>query len=78
MGIANLINIFNPKLLIVSGEGVCYGEAMFDPMKDAIQQYAMPGLVDETDVLIDVWDDSAWARGAAGIVLEKLFQGPVS
>lgn len=77
-GIANLLNLFNPKLIIISGEGVCYGDAMFTPMREVIRKTAMPGLVEDTELVIDAWDDAAWARGAAGIVLEKLFQAPVS
>jgi N-acetylglucosamine repressor len=76
-GIANLINIFNPELIIFSGEGVRYGDHLFGPMRDALQQLAMPGLIDDTQIKIDAWDDDAWARGAAGIVLEKLFQFPL-
>ena len=76
-GIANLINIFNPELIIFSGEGVRYGEHLFGPMREALQRMAMPGLIDDTQIKIDAWDDDAWARGAAGIVLEKLFQFPL-
>lgn len=76
-GIANLINIFNPELIILSGEGVRYGDYLFDPMREAMYQFAMPGLVDDARIVIDAWDDNAWARGAAGIVLEKLFQFPL-
>jgi len=76
-GIANLINIFNPELIILSGEGVRYGDHLFEPMREALQHLAMPGLIDDTRIVIDAWDDDAWARGAAGIVLEKLFQFPL-
>lgn len=78
IGIANLLNLFNPELIIISGEGVCYGDPMFAPMQETIHRNAMPGLVGDTKIVIDAWDDAAWARGAAGIVLEKLFQAPVS
>jgi N-acetylglucosamine repressor len=76
-GIANLINIFNPELIILSGEGVRYGDHLFKPMREALQGLAMPGLIDDTQIVIDAWDDDAWARGAAGIVLEKLFKFPL-
>jgi len=78
IGIANLLNLFNPELIIISGEGVCYGDFMFKPMQETIHKHAMPGLVGDTKIVIDAWDDTAWARGAAGIVLEQLFRAPVS
>jgi predicted NBD/HSP70 family sugar kinase len=76
-GIANLINLFNPELIILSGEGVGYGDYLFVPMRNALQRLTMPGLMEDTRIVIDAWDDDAWARGAAGIVLEKLFQFPL-
>jgi glucokinase-like ROK family protein len=76
-GIANLINIFNPQEVIISGEGVRAGELMFDPMRATISQYVMPGLAEDTEICIDVWKDDAWARGAASLVLQELFKSPI-
>jgi len=76
-GIANLINIFNPQEVIISGEGVRAGELMFEPMRATIAQYVMPGLAEDTDICIDVWEDDAWARGAASLVLQELFKSPI-
>lgn len=75
-GIANLINIFNPQEVIISGEGVRAGEIMFEPMRATIAQHVMPGLAEDTDICIDVWEDDAWARGAASLVLRELFRFP--
>lgn len=75
-GIANLINIFNPQEVIISGEGVRAGEIMFAPMRETISQYVMSGLADDTDICIDIWEDDAWARGAASLVLRELFTYP--
>jgi len=76
-GIANLITIFNPQEVIISGEGVRAGELMFESMRATIAQYAMPGLAEDTDICIDIWEDDAWARGAASLVLRELFTFPV-
>jgi len=75
-GIANLINILNPSLLIISGEGARAGDVLFEPMQAAIQTHTMPGLVESTRIQIDDWDDYAWARGAAGLVLHGIFESP--
>ncbi len=75
-GIANLINIFNPQEVIISGEGVRAGEIMFTPMRETISQYVISGLADDTDICIDIWEDDAWARGAASLVLRELFTFP--
>jgi predicted NBD/HSP70 family sugar kinase len=75
-GIANLINIFSPELVIISGEGVRAGGTLFGPMREAISRHVMFGLAEATEIRIDVWEDDAWARGAAGLVLEEIFRSP--
>ena len=76
-GIANLINLFNPKKIIISGEGTREGDLLFHSMKEAIRQNTMPGLFDPHTVQIAPWGDDAWARGAAGLVLRELFESPI-
>jgi predicted NBD/HSP70 family sugar kinase len=76
-GIANLINIFNPQKIIISGEGTRAGDRLFDPMRQSIARNVMPGLASDTSIEIDVWGDDAWARGAASLVLRQLFVSPL-
>lgn len=76
-GIANLINILSPQQIILSGEGVRAGELVFGPMRDAMARHIMPGLVEDTEMEVDVWNDDAWARGAAALVLQELFKSPI-
>jgi len=75
--IANLVNLLVPQLIILSGEGVRVGEWMFGPMRRSLQEQVMPPLRRDVDLQIDVWDEYAWARGAAGLVLRHLFESPV-
>jgi N-acetylglucosamine repressor len=77
IGIANLINLFNPKKIIISGEGTREGDFLFVPMQQSIQQNTMPGLFDPNIVQIAPWGDDAWARGAAGLVLREVFESPI-
>ena len=77
IGIANLINLFNPKKIIISGEGTREGDFLFIPMKESIQQNTMPGLFDPNTIEIAPWGDDAWARGAAGLVLREVFESPI-
>lgn len=77
IALANLINLFNPKLVVIGGEGTRAGEWLFHPMQHIIQQNTIPGLVKETTLQVEPWGDAAWARGAASLVLGELFQSPV-
>jgi predicted NBD/HSP70 family sugar kinase len=74
--LANLINLFNPELIIISGEGVRMGEFMFKPMRDAMQRHAFAQLIQGVDVKIEPVSDDEWARGAASLVLSKIFSVP--
>ena len=75
--VANLINLLNPKLIIVGGEGVRLGKNFFDPMQFAIKKYSVPEMFGDCQIRIEPWGDDAWARGAASLVLRQLFENPV-
>lgn len=77
MGVANLVNLFNPKKIIISGEGTREGDFLFVPMQESIRQNTMPGLFHPQTVEIAPWGDDAWARGAAGLVLREVFESPI-
>ncbi len=75
--VGNLINIFDPQRIIISGEGVRYGKWLFEPLCAAVDEHAMPALRPDVNILIEPWGDDAWARGAASLVLRELFESPV-
>jgi predicted NBD/HSP70 family sugar kinase len=77
MGVANLINILNPALIIVSGEGVRAGDLLFQPMRESVARYAFNGLAEDAEIVIQEWGDEAWARGAASLVLQEIYRSPV-
>ncbi|MGQ9600512.1 MAG: ROK family protein [Anaerolineae bacterium] len=77
MGIANLINVFNPRVIIVSGEGVRAGELLFGPMREAVRRHSFADLADDAEIVVQEWGDDAWARGAASLVLEEVFKSPI-
>jgi predicted NBD/HSP70 family sugar kinase len=78
IGIANLINLLDPELIVVTGEGAGAGDVLFDPMHQAIQAHRFDGLGEHTRYVIEPAGDEVWARGAASLVLRELFRGPVT
>jgi len=76
IGLANVINILSPELLIVSGEGIAGGTHRLDPMFAALRRYSFNGLLDDVEVVVRETDDRAWARGAASLVMSKVFASP--
>jgi N-acetylglucosamine repressor len=76
MGIANIVNIIGPELIIVSGEGLAAGDFRLKPMLAALREYTFNGLLDRVEIVIEPTDDRAWARGAASVVINKVFASP--
>jgi N-acetylglucosamine repressor len=76
VGLATLINILCPPLIIISGEGVVAGDYRLKPMFEAMRRYTFNGLLDDVEVVVEPTDDQAWARGAASLVIGKVFESP--
>jgi N-acetylglucosamine repressor len=74
--IANLVNILDPKLILISGEGVLMGEIFFSALRTAFKQHVMPGLADDTEIRVIPWGDDVWARAAASVVIGEMFNSP--
>jgi predicted NBD/HSP70 family sugar kinase len=72
--VGNLVNVLNPKLIVLAGEGTRAGELLLPGFDDALRQAVFDGLQQDLEVVVDDWDDEAWARGAAGLFLGELFQ----
>ena len=75
--VANLINLFNPQRILISGEGVSRGPIFFEAMKKSMQTYALPNLYSDVDLRVEPWGDDVWARGAASLVLRSIFESPI-
>jgi hypothetical protein len=46
-------------------------------MLESLRRHTFNGLLDGVETLIKPADDQAWARGAAGLVVGKLFESPL-
>lgn len=75
--IANLINLFNPQRILISGEGLSRGPVFFDALKSSVGFFSLPDLYSDVDLRIEPWGDDVWARGAASLVLRSLFESPI-
>ncbi|MBZ9751524.1 ROK family transcriptional regulator [Deinococcus sp. HMF7604] len=71
--LAQAANWLDPELIIVGGEGVRLGEPLFAPMRAALYAHLHTADAQTLPLLIDPWGDDAWARGAAGLVVEQFF-----
>ena len=78
IGIANLVNLLDPELIIITGEGAVAGDWFFRPMRSAIDKHRFAGIGERIRYVIEPAGDEVWARGAASLVLRELFRGPVA
>ena len=76
IGIASLVNILNPQLLIINGEVAVGGRWYFEPMEAALRAHTFDGLADSLRILTEPGGNDMWARGAACVVLSALFTAP--
>lgn len=77
VGLANLVNTLNPERVIISGEGTLAGDYRLQPMLETMKKHTFNGLLDSVDVIIEPTDDRVWARGAASLVISKVFESPM-
>jgi len=72
MGLANLVNIFDPQLIILAGEQMqfdhLFAQSMVEAMRKSIVQIDKP----PPEVVIHKWDNLMWARGAAAYALDRV------
>jgi predicted NBD/HSP70 family sugar kinase len=76
-GIATLINVLDPRLIIIAGEGVRAGGWRLNAMRQAIEAHTFAGLAEDVEIVVEPSGDETWARGAACVVLGDLFKSPV-
>lgn len=75
--IANLVNLLDPKLIIISGEGIRMGDVFFSAVRNTFNEGVMLGLIEDTEIRVNSWGDDIWALGAASLVIAEIFISPV-
>ncbi len=72
LGLANLVNIFDPELIILAGEQMqfdhLYAETVMEQMRKSIVEIDKPA----PEVVIHKWGNAMWARGAAAFALDYI------
>lgn len=74
--VANLIDVFDPSLVLFSGESLEASEYLLGPMREAIHVGSFGGLRASLLVNPEPTEDITWARGAASVMLDEIFRLP--
>lgn len=70
-GIAILIHILNPELVIISGRGALCGNMLLAPIQQAVNKYCIPRLANYTEISVSTFSNNAELIGAAALVVEN-------
>ncbi|WP_377272904.1 ROK family protein [Peterkaempfera sp. SMS 1(5)a] len=67
--IATLLNLVNPPLLILSGEGLAASDLFIDALREEVERSAFSTAARDCTLLVRPQPDENWARGAAATML---------
>lgn len=71
-GIANVINLLNPQMVIVGGGVAKAGEILMRPLREQIQRYALPIAYKIVKIVRAELGDAGGIVGGAALVMEQL------
>ncbi|SFD99470.1 Sugar kinase of the NBD/HSP70 family, may contain an N-terminal HTH domain [Chitinophaga sp. CF118] len=70
-GVAILIHLFNPELVVLSGRGSLAGKIWQAPIQQALNEHCIPRLASNTEIEISEMGYEAELIGAAALVMEN-------
>jgi predicted NBD/HSP70 family sugar kinase len=70
-GISTLIHIMNPMLIVLSGRGAIAGKILMAPVQQAINEFCIPWLAEQTEIQVSTVASNAELLGAATLVIEN-------
>ena len=73
-GVANIINLFNPELVIVGGGVTQAGDLIFKPLKKAVQKRAFSVSAEVAKIIPVSLGKDCTVIGAAALVLKEMFK----
>jgi predicted NBD/HSP70 family sugar kinase len=72
VALSNIIHLFDPELIILSGQLMRYDFLNAKEMQLEMQAFALHHSRHETRIEIQSWGDMVWARGATALALNEL------
>lgn len=72
VGLANLLNIFDPPLIVLAGERIQNHDLLAEEIERTISANSISVDRPETRIAVHRWGDQLWARGAGALALDGL------
>lgn len=75
VAVANLINLFNPEVIVIAGGVTAAGEHLFGPLRDEVRRRAFPSAVGACRIVQAELPGTAGLIGAAGVFKRAKYGG---
>lgn len=76
IGIANIINILNPELIIINGEIISTGEILLKPIIETVKKRGFANSVNSTGIVLSKLGNVAYLKGAVVLATQYVFDNP--
>ena len=70
LGLANLVNIFDPELIVISGEQMQFDYLVASDVVERIAGATVQVDMPPPRIVVQKWDDHMWARGATAYAID--------
>ena len=70
-GLATLIHILNPECIVLSGRGSKAGKMLLPSIQQAINEFCIPQIAEQTTIKLSTLTDEAELLAAAGLIIEN-------
>lgn len=67
LGIANILNIINPEVVVLGGGVALAGDILLNPMREKMVKYTLPVTLEELQIVQGVLGNEAGIKGAVGL-----------
>ena len=74
LGLANLINLFDPALIVLAGERIRNHQLLETEIEKTLKANAISVDRLQTPITVHRWGDGLWARGAGALALDGLME----
>jgi len=72
IGLANIVNIFDPELVILSGEQLRYDYLYSQEVREMMEANSLVLGHPPVELRLHKWEDQLWAKGAAAFAMDRL------
>lgn len=72
LGLANLLNLFDPGVIVLAGEQMRYHSLLQPTLEETLHASALRTNRPPVELAVHRWGDGLWARGAGALALEAV------